>query len=283
MLSRLTALGHPHRMALFRLLMRRYPDELPAGEIARALSLKNSTASVYLATMLGCGLATQRRDGTSLLYRANMAAARETMDYLFADCGRSRPDLLSPQHATGGDAPGRYNVLFICTGNSARSIFAEALLRDLAGERFEVFSAGTNPAPQLNPLAVSMLRSKGHDVSRLHAKTTEVFRNADSPAMDFVFTVCDQAANEECPPWPGQPISGHWGVPDPVKAEGTPAQKALAFQHAYGALKRRVEAFTALPLETLDAIALQRAVDEIGTLPESTLPESTLPENGDTT
>lgn len=269
-LDRLATLSHPQRMAVYRLLMRRYPDEVPAGEIARALDLKPSTASVYLSALLDCGLATQRRAGTSLLYAAAMPAVRAMMAYLVNDCCRSRPDLCptpSPDHPPMRTR--RFNVLFLCTGNSARSIFAEALLRDIAGDRFAVHSAGTHPAPTLNPLAVDMLRAKGHDTASLRAKSADEFRQPDAPVMDFVFTVCDQAANESCPPWPGQPVSGHWGVPDPVKAEGTPAQRALAFQHAYGALRKRVEAFAALPLATLDAIALQHAIDDISTLPET--------------
>lgn len=157
-----------------------------------------------------------------------------------------------------------YNVLFICTGNSARSIFAEAILRDLDGGRFTVFSAGTNPGSKLNPLAVEMLKAKGHDTSLLRAKHTSEFQHPESPRMDFVFTVCDQAANEDCPTWEGQPISAHWGLPDPVKAEGSPAERRLAFQQTYGALRNRLTAFAALPIDTLDAISLQAAVDSIG-------------------
>ena len=157
----------------------------------------------------------------------------------------------------------KYNVLFICTGNSARSIFAESILRDRAPDRFNVYSAGTRPQSDLNPFAVEVLQSKGHDTAHLRAKNTSEFTGPGAPQMDFVFTVCNQAANEECPAWDGQPISGHWGMPDPVKAEGTDAEKSLAFHQAYGALKRRIEAFTALPIETLDRIALQHAVDDI--------------------
>ena len=158
----------------------------------------------------------------------------------------------------------RYNVLFICTGNSARSIFAEALLRAEAGDRFEAHSAGTRPYSELNPFALDVLRDKGHDLAPLRAKNVAEFQGEGAPRLDFVFTVCDRAANEECPPWPGQPVTGHWGVPDPVRAEGTDAQKALAFQQAYGALKNRIKAFTALPFDQLDRMALQRAVDDIG-------------------
>ena len=158
----------------------------------------------------------------------------------------------------------KYNVLFICTGNSARSIFAETLLRDMAGDRFNAYSAGTSPYSELNPFAVELLASKGHDTSLLRSKNVSEFQGPDAPKLDFVFTVCNQAANEECPTWEGQPQSAHWGMPDPVKAEGTDAEKRLAFQQAYGALKNRIRVFTALPIDTLDRISLQARLDEIG-------------------
>ena len=125
--------------------------------------------------------------------------------------------------------------------------------------------------PELCPIAVQVLQDKGHDVSVLRSKDVSEFARPDAPQFDFVFTVCDQAANEECPAWEGQPVSGHWGMPDPVKVEGTNAEKALAFQQAYGALKHRIEAFVALPIETLDRIALQKAVDDIGRASPETL------------
>ncbi len=161
----------------------------------------------------------------------------------------------------------KYNVLFLCVGNSARSIFAESILRTLGEDRFNVYSAGTQPTSQLNPFAVQVLSDKGHDTSVLRSKHMSEFAADGAPEMDFVFTVCNQAANEECPAWEGQPISGHWGMVDPVKATGTDAEKSLAFQNAYGALKRRIEAFTSLPVESLDRIALQTAVDDIGRTP----------------
>ncbi|GGE62124.1 metalloregulator ArsR/SmtB family transcription factor [Actibacterium pelagium] len=265
--KRLTILGHPQRLALFRLLMRRYPDRLPAGEIAEVLGLKPSTLSSYLAALSKAGLIKQTRSGTSLLYSVETDVVRETFDFLLLDCGRGRPDVLSAPNAADDPAPmasRKYNVLFICTGNSARSIFAETLLRDTAGGRFNAFSAGSKPFSELNPIAVDVLKTKGHDVSRLRSKNVSEFFGPDAPHLDFVFTVCNQAANEDCPAWDGQPISGHWGMPDPVKAEGTAAQKSLAFQQAYGALKNRIQAFTALQLNTLDRSALQTAVDDIG-------------------
>lgn len=162
----------------------------------------------------------------------------------------------------------KFNVLFICTGNSARSIFAETILRDMAGDRFDVYSAGTRPFSELNPMAVDVLRKKGHGVTALRAKNVQEFMGEGAPAFDFVFTVCDQAANEECPAWSGQPISAHWGMIDPVKATGSDAQRSLAFQAAYGALRNRISAFTALPMSTLDRISLQKAVDDIGQMNE---------------
>ncbi len=268
--NRLATLSHPQRMAVFRLLMRRCPDELSAGEIARALNLKASTASVYLAALTQGKLILQRRDGTRLLYGINLAAAREVVSDLFLDCCRGRADLCPPQFAEPAESTPpknaqKLNVLFVCTGNSARSIFAETLLRDMAGDRFAAYSAGTAHRSDLNPLAVEMLRLKGHDTSLLRSKNVSEFQADDAPKMDFVFTVCDLAANEDCPVWPGQPVSGHWGMPDPVKAVGTEAEKRLAFQQTYGALHNRISAFAALPFSALDRGSLQRRVDQIGT------------------
>ncbi|MGC8201681.1 helix-turn-helix domain-containing protein [Aliiroseovarius sp. PTFE2010] len=265
-LSRLTILGHPQRMAVLRLLMRRYPDQLPAGEIATVLRLKANTLSIYLSALREAGLISQQRRGKSVLCQANVMGVQQIVDYLFIDCCRGRADLCLPEAQTRMSklSDGRYNVLFICVGNSARSIFAEALLRKIGGDRFNAYSAGTKPNSQLNPTALEMLGDKGHDLTRLRAKTVAEFQGPDAIAMDFVFTVCDQAANEDCPPWPGQPISAHWGMPDPVKATGSDAEKTLAFQQAYGALKHRIEAFTALRPDQLNRQSLQDAVDQIG-------------------
>lgn len=267
--DRLTTLGHPQRLALFRLLMRRYPDELPAGEIADVLGVRPNTLSNYLSALLHVGLITQTREGRSLLYTIDLSNVRETFDFLLLDCCRGRPDIcaqVAQPHSEGSQAmqDRKYNVLFICTGNSARSIFAESILRAVAGDRFIAYSAGTRPQSKLNPFAVDLLKSKGYDTSALRSKHVSEFTGPDAPKFDFVFTVCNQAANEECPAWDGQPVSGHWGVPDPVKVEGTEAEKSLAFQQAYGALLRRIETFTALPIVALDRVALQSAVDRIG-------------------
>ena len=265
--DRLSTLGHSHRLAVFRLLMRRYPDFVPAGEIAEALNLKASTLSAQLSALMQVGLLRQSRKGTSVQYSVDMATVQETFDFLYLDCFRGRPDIHTNEARTGADTNnGKFNVLFICVGNSARSIIAETLLRSLAPERFNVYSAGIKPFSELNPIAVQLLEDKGMDVTPLRAKNTWEFQTPDAPVMDFVFTVCDQAANEECAAWQGQPISAHWGLPDPVKVEGTDAEKALAFQQTYAMLRHRIKAFQALPFETLDRIALQKAVDDISKL-----------------
>lgn len=263
--NQLAILGHPQRISVFRMLVRRFPDSVPAGELATGLDIKASTLSNYLNALQRSGLVTQERAGTSLLYSVDMKTVQQMLDFLVLDCCRGRPDLCMP-FTQGNDAmtDRKFNVLFLCVGNSARSIFAESLLRALGGERFNVYSAGTQPTSDLNPFAVQVLQDKGHDTSILRSKHMSEFAAPDAPKMDFVFTVCNQAANEDCPAWEGQPISGHWGMVDPVKANGTEAEKSLAFQNAYGALKRRIEAFTSLPVESLDRIALQSAVDDIG-------------------
>ena len=263
--SRLTTLGHPQRLALFRLLMRRYPDRVPAGELAGALGLKPSTLSAYLSALMQAGLVSQERAATSLRYSIDMEEVRRTFDYLLLDCCRGRPELCLPVPTKGPETmtDRKYNVLFICTGNSARSIFAEAILRKEAGDRFNVHSAGTRPQSSLNPFALDVLRQNGHDISPLRSKTVAEFQGPDAPNFDFVFTVCNQAANEDCPAWTGQPVSAHWGMPDPVKAVGTEAERNLAFHQAYGALQNRIRAFAALPIAALDRISLQKAVDAI--------------------
>lgn len=285
--AQLSTLGHPARLSVFRLLMRRYPDRVPATELANALSIKPNTLSSYLSALMQTGLVTQERAGTSLRYAIDMESVRKTFDYLLRDCCRGRPDVCAPVAYPGSFAAfladprpvsnassvfqgahpmtdRKFNVLFICTGNSARSIFAESILQKEAGDRFAAFSAGTRPRSELNPFALEVLESKGHDISVLRAKNVSEFQGPDAPAFDFVFTVCDRAANEECPAWAGQPVSAHWGMPDPVKVEGADAEKSLAFQQAFGALANRIRAFTALPLASLDRISLQKAVDDIG-------------------
>jgi arsenate reductase (thioredoxin) len=160
-----------------------------------------------------------------------------------------------------------FNVLFLCTGNSARSIMAEAILNRTGSEKFRAFSAGSQPKGAVNPHALDLLDRLGHATSEYRSKSWNEFARPDAPQLDFVFTVCDNAAGEACPVWPGQPTTAHWGIPDPAEARGSPAEIALAFRDAYRMLERRIQAFAALPLASLDRMSLKSKLDEIGKLP----------------
>jgi len=158
----------------------------------------------------------------------------------------------------------RYNVLFLCTGNSARSIIAEAILNRIGAGKFKAYSAGSQPKGQVNPHTLQLLKSLGYDTSDYWSKSWSVFALPTAPDLDFVFTVCDNAAGEACPVWPGQPMTAHWGVPDPAEAIGTDAEIALAFKDAYRMLHQRIAIFAALPIRSLDQLSLHRRLDEIG-------------------
>lgn len=260
-------LGHPDRLAVFRLLMRFSPAGVRPTEIAQALGMKPNTLSHHLSDLTASGLVSVERQGRSLFYTVDLGRTEALIGYLALDVGRGRPDLLAPlapAQSEGQLPTGGFNVLFLCSGNSARSIFAEALLADLGAGRFHAFSAGTQAGTAIHPRTIEVLQQSGHAVAHLRAKDVSEFRQPGAPVMDFVFTVCDTAAAEECPPWAGQPITGHWGLPDPVKATGTDAEKALVFQATYGALRRRIAAFVALPFDTLNRLSLQDRVDAIG-------------------
>jgi arsenate reductase len=163
-----------------------------------------------------------------------------------------------------------YNVLFLCTGNSARSIMAEAILNHWGKDRFRAYSAGSQPKGRPHGMALDLLHEMRLPTADLRSKSWDEFAAPGAPQLDFVFTVCDNAAQEVCPVWPGQPMSGHWGIPDPAAAQGSEAEKRLAFRQAFAALERRIKIFVSLRVEALDRIALQAKVDEIGRLAPET-------------
>ena len=166
------------------------------------------------------------------------------------------------------DAP--YNVLFLCTGNSARSIMAEGILRKEGAGRFNAYSAGSHPKGAVNPLAIKVLESFGYPTDGYRSKPWDEFATPGAPEMDFVFTVCDSAAGEECPVWPGQPMTAHWGIEDPAAVEGTPVQKEAAFVTAFRYLRNRVTVFTALPLKSIGKMALSAKLHQIGQMEGAT-------------
>jgi arsenate reductase (thioredoxin) len=163
-----------------------------------------------------------------------------------------------------------YNILFLCTANSARSIIAEAILSKIGAGKFRAFSAGSHPRGQINPHALQLLQSLGYDISNFRSKSWSEFADPGAPLLDFVFTVCDNAAGETCPVWPGQPMTAHWGVPDPALAIGTSAEIALAFKDTYRMLNQRIGIFAALPLRSLDRLSLQHKLREIGQMEGAT-------------
>lgn len=157
-----------------------------------------------------------------------------------------------------------YNALFLCTGNSARSIMAECILSRLGRGRFNAYSAGSHPTGQIHPVALELLKLENYKVNDLRSKSWDEFAAPDAPELDFVFTVCDNAANETCPAWPGQPMTAHWGLPDPAAASGNASEKALAFADVFRMLTNRIDIFVNLPLQSLDKMALQSKLSEIG-------------------
>ncbi|PCJ07600.1 MAG: ArsR family transcriptional regulator [Rhodobacteraceae bacterium] len=261
--NQLAALAHPKRLAMFRLLMRRYPDGVPAGEISTALELKANTASSYLSRLKQVGLIAQTRTGTTLRYSANVPMLRGLFDGLLSGCCQNRPDIcLRPtSQFTIPSIERPLNVLFLCSGNSARSILAETLLTSIGGGKFQAFSAGTTPSGAPHSEVLALLTRNGHSVDSLASKPLDVFTAPDAPTMDIAFTVCDQAANEECPTWPGHPMKAHWGLSDPLLAIGNIPR---AIEQTYDILKNRIESFTALPFDRLDPPSLQHHLDDLG-------------------
>jgi len=160
-----------------------------------------------------------------------------------------------------------YNILVLCTGNSARSIMGEALFNTMGAGRFQAYSAGSHPSGKVNPFAIEQVRALGYPVEDLRSKSWDEFAQPGAPEMDFVVTVCDKAAGEMCPLWPGQPVTAHWGFPDPVAVEGTDEEKRSAFAQTLRQIQRRVQLFLSLPLETLDRMAIESRMRDLGKQP----------------
>ena len=273
-LSTLAALAHPTRLEAFRLLTRYLPYGLAAGDLSRLMAIPHNTLSTHLAALEQVGLLRSRRDGRSVIFVAVPERALLISRFLVEDCCAGTEKLLgTPVCEAVIPFPAKrevavieriYNVLILCTGNSARSIMAEAILAKEGQGRFRAYSAGSLPKPHPNPLALSLLKDLGYEISSFRSKSWEEFAGADAPKMDFILTVCDSAAGESCPFWPGHPLVVHWGIPDPASANGTDAEMRAAFLDAYRRLAKRITTFVNLDVENLDLAALKRRLVEIG-------------------
>jgi arsenate reductase len=265
------ALGQPTRLALMRALLAAGPNGLGAGEAAEALAVPSSTLSFHFRALEAAGLIAATRQGRHIIYAAQIERMRAVMTFLVEACCDGNParcgnlGLLFDQ-AMGNTAvtPSPFNVLFLCTRNSARSIMAEAILAKLGRDRFRSFSAGSDPAPEgPMPEVLSQLKAMGHDVSALRSKSWDEFTGPAAPKIDFVIALCDTLNGQACPDFGDTVVTGAWPLPDPAKFAGTAAEQATLLNELYAALHRRLAIFAALPVGSLDRMALKARLDEL--------------------
>jgi len=268
----LGSLGNETRLRVFRTLARAGARGLAAGEVARGLGLTPSSLSFHLTQMEDAGLLQSWRVGKTVRYAVDLWVARLLLSYLIEDCFDGHPQVCGNLDPAAGsqraesdmDTDKVFNVLFLCTGNSARSIMAECILSREGQGRFKGYSAGSHPKGEINPYALHILKTLNYPTADLSSKDWSVFAAPGAPEMDFVFTVCDSAANEVCPVWPGQPMTAHWGIPDPAAVDGKEAEKAAAFADTMRMLTNRISIFVNLPMRSLDRLTLQERLDHIG-------------------
>jgi len=277
----LASLSQSSRLEVFRLLVRYLPYGLPAGDIARLLAIPHNTLSTHLASLEQAQLVVSRREGRSIIYTANRNRAHQLTNFLLANCcnlsgevcdvlAASDERLPFPAKREGYMSAKTYNVLVLCTGNSSRSILAEAILNREGAGRIHAFSAGSQPKGEPNSYALALLNELGYETDQFRSKSWDEFATPDAPKMDFIITVCDSAAAEACPYWPGHPLVAHWGIPDPASVEGTEAEKRAAFMEAYRRIAARITAFVNLDIEALDLATLKRKLAEIGAMDGAT-------------
>jgi arsenate reductase len=265
------ALAQGTRLDVMRQLASRGASGMAAGELAKALGQAPSTLSFHLSALEQAGLVQSTRQGRHIIYAVKFAGLRALLSFLTETCCGGRPELCGDLARLLPDIPDErktmqpaFNVLFICTRNSARSILAEAILQKVGRGRFNAYSAGTEPARAPMPEVLERLKALGHDVSHLRCKSWHEFTGPDAPRMDFVLTLCDVPDGEACPDLGSRPITAAWPFPDPAKFRGSPIEKTTLLNELYGMIRRRLEAFTSLPFDTLDAMALKRRLDELG-------------------
>ena len=266
------ALGQGTRLDLLRLLLDGGPNGAAAGEIATRLGVPSSTLSFHLRALEQAGLIAATRQGRSLIYAVQFARLRALLAFLAEACCGGKPDrcgdlarMLDTITREKNTMPQpAFNVLFLCTHNSARSVMAEAILDRIGRPRFEGWSACSDPRPE-GPLpeVLTLLKTLGHDVSEFRSKSWNELSGPDAPKMDFVITLCDTIQGQACPDFGATTITGAWPLPDPSKFSGGMAERATLLNEVYAGLRRRLEAFISLPVATLDRMALKARVDEL--------------------
>lgn len=270
----LSALAHEVRLSVFKMLVQAGPQGLTPSFIAEELGIAAPPLSFHIKELTHASLISARPDGRKIYYSANFIAMNELIGYLTENCCSGETCELVPSGKNSLSLPNLtkedtmreqpYNVLFLCTGNSARSILAEVQLNAIAQGKFKAFSAGSHPNGTVNPFAIEFLNANGFSTEGLRSKSWDEFSSPDAPAMDYVITVCDQAAGEQCPYWPGHPMSAHWGVDDPAAVTGSDEEKRLAFRKTAAVMRKRIELFNSLPTPSLDRLSLKAKMDEIG-------------------
>ncbi len=270
----MSALSQPSRIEIFRLLVRYLPFGLAAGDIARLLALTPNTMSTHLTILENAGLVLSRREGRSIIYAANTDMAVKLSGFLMEDCCKASDTPAAPRpfpaKREAGEVGKPLNVLFLCTGNSARSIMAEAILNREGGGWIKAYSAGSKPAARVNATAIAVLDELGYPTPEFRTKNWNEFSSGSPVKMDFVITLCDAAAGEICPVWSGRPLAAHWGIPDPSAVRGTEAEKRAAFLQCYRQLAARVTTFVNLDLAKLDRPALRARLASIAAMEGAT-------------
>lgn len=273
--ARFGSLGQPTRLAVLRSLLKVHPEGLNAGDIARMYEVPHNTMSAHLAVLSRAGLVLVERQGRIMNYRADLRGFRELVEFMARDCCGGRPELCGdildrypalPEvtEATESFMTPAFNVLFLCTHNSARSIIAEALLEKIGRGRFRGYSAGAEPARTPLPEVLERLSVLGHDTANLRSKSWDEFKGPDAPRMDFVIALCDAPHGQYCPDLSGQFVTAAWPLPDPAHFGGSPTERTTLLNELYAMIRRRLEIFTSLPFATLDRMALKARLDEIG-------------------
>jgi len=266
------ALGQGTRLDLLRALLVAGPSGLAAGDIATRLGVPSSTLSFHLRALDQAGLIAATRQGRSLIYAVQFARLRALLAFLVEACCGGRPERCGDlgrmlDTITREDTDMRtatFNVLFLCTHNSARSIIAEAVLDKIGRPRFEGWSAGSHPSPNgPRPEVLTLLKTLGHDLSELRSKSWREFAGPDAPRMDFVITLCDIIQGQACPDFGETIVTAAWPMPDPSKFTGSIAERATLLNELYAGLRRRLEAFTSLPFASLDRMALKARIDDL--------------------